>query len=401
MISLKEAIELIDNSVSALKPQLVPIAECAHCKLVEDLLSPINVPGFDNSAMDGIAIRFSDLTEAGPWKLKVQKTIAAGDSPNNTLEYGCAVKIMTGAPLPVNADSVIPVEELTFHNDEVEISERPKFGAHIRPMGDDLRKGDLVFEQGHILKPVDVGVLASIGLDQLQVIPKPRIAIIATGSEIIAPGNELLPGQIYNSNDASLSALLTNAGFHPNSVLPPSIDVVETLHKRFEESLHLYDIVITTGGVSMGDFDYIPRVVTELGGEIIFHKVKIKPGKPVLLAKFNNDRERWLIGLPGNPVSVVAGYHLYIKKLLHNLMGISFQQEKVGAILTADIKVKGFRQKAIGITLEKTTGELNAVPALRQQSGRLASIRSVDGFILVEGGDQLLSAGSKVEVEVL
>ncbi len=401
MITLKEAHELINNSVTPLNAKTISIANSVNCKLTGDLRSPINVPGFANSAMDGIAIRYADLQETGPWKLKIQETIAAGDSPTNTLQNGCAVKIMTGAPLPNDADTVIPVEELTFQDDVVEVTELPKPGNHVRPMGDDLQEGDLIFQQGHILKPVDIGVLASVGLEKVSVIPKPEIAIFSTGSEIIAPGNPLLPGQIYNSNDAALTALLNNIGFYSISVLPPAIDDVETLYSCLDESLTSNHLVITTGGVSMGDFDYIPRVVKDLGGEIVFHKVKIKPGKPVLFAKFNKNGARWLIGLPGNPVSVVVGYHLYVKHLLSLLMGISFQQEKITASLTAEIRVSGFRQKVIGVTLVEGSSGMSAIPSSRQRSGRLASIRNIDGFIHIDGGNQVLPAGTEVEVELL
>jgi molybdopterin molybdotransferase len=401
MITLKEATKLIENIVTSITAKSIPIAESVHCKLADELLSPINVPGFTNSAMDGIAIRYADLQETGPWKLKIQKTVAAGDSPSETLQKGCAVKIMTGAPLPKDADTVIPVEELTFHDDFVEVSELPKPGKHVRPLGDSLKAGDLVFRQGHIFKPVDIGILASIGLEKVQVIPKPDIAIISTGSEIVAPGNPLLPGQIYNSNDTVLKVLLNNSGVNSVSVLPPVIDDKETLTDRLKDALSSNHLVITTGGVSMGDFDYIPDVVKELGGEIIFHKVKIKPGKPVLLAKFNRNGERLLIGLPGNPVSVVVGYHLYIKQLVSLLMGIPFKREKVKASLTDELQFSGVRQKVIGIILAEGSQGMNAIPSVKQQSGRLASIRNIDGFIYIDGGNQTVPAGSEVEVEIL
>ncbi|MDP8239039.1 MAG: molybdopterin molybdotransferase MoeA [Candidatus Hatepunaea meridiana] len=401
MISLKEATELISNSVTPINVKTIPIANSLNCKLAGDLHSPINVPGFDNSAMDGIAIRYSDLQETGPWKIKIQKTIAAGDSPSDSLQKGCAVKIMTGAPLPEDADTVIIVEDLIFHDDMVEITERPKPGKNVRPMGDSLKRGDLVFRKGHILKPVDVGILASIGLEQVRVIPKPEIAIISTGSEIVAPGSPLLPGQIYNSNDTALTALLNNIGFNSISVLPPAIDDLETLYSCIDKSLLSNHLVITTGGVSMGDFDYIPHVVKELGGEIIFHKVIIKPGKPALFAKFNRNGEHLLLGLPGNPVSTVVGYHLYVKQLVSLLMGIPFKREKVKATLTDELRFSGFRQKVNGVTLAKGNNGMSAIPALRQQSGRLASIGNIDGFIYIDGGNQVLPAGLEVEVELL
>ncbi|MDP8228653.1 MAG: molybdopterin molybdotransferase MoeA, partial [Candidatus Electryoneaceae bacterium] len=297
MISLQEAGELIDHSVTPLSSLMTPISDGVHCKLIDDLYSPINVPGFASSAMDGIAILYDDLIGVGPWRLKIQDTVAAGDAPTTLLRKECCVKIMTGAPLPNNADTIIPVEKLTFHDKVVEITDRPKLGTFVRPVGDSLKENDLIFQRGYRLKPVDIGVLASIGLERIHVIPKPSIAVISTGSEIISPGSPLGPGQIYNSNDTTLSALLINAGFRSVSILPPTTDDVETLRRRFDEALTSHHVLITTGGVSMGDFDFIPHVVKELGGEIVFHKVRIKPGKPILLAKFDRNGQRWLIGL--------------------------------------------------------------------------------------------------------
>ncbi|MCF7810874.1 molybdopterin molybdotransferase MoeA [bacterium] len=401
MISLREATDLINKSVKPINVNSIPITECANCMLANDVYSPLDVPGFANSAMDGIAIRHSDLNDNPPWTLKIQKIVAAGDSPSKTLQKGCAVKIMTGAPLPEDADTVIQVEDLTFQGDYVIINELPKPGKNVRPKGDSLKEGELVFKKGHILKPVDIGVIASIGLERIEVIPKPDIAIFSTGSEIKAPGRPLLPGQIYNSNDTVLKVLLNNIGINSVNLLPPAIDDKKILTDRLNESLSSNHLVITTGGVSMGDFDYIPDVVKELGGEIIFHKVIIKPGKPALFARFNRNGERFLLGLPGNPVSTVVGYHLYVKQLVCLLMGIPFKREKVMAPLTDELQFSGFRQKVIGITLSKSNDKINAIPCLNQQSGRLASIKNIDGIIYIDGGNQTVPAGAEVEVELL
>ena len=414
MISLEKAVSLIDEHVLPLAPMSVPILDAVGCSMAEDVLSPLDIPPFDNSAMDGVALRWSDLTGDGPWQLSIQETIAAGSQPEDFLPPGAAVKIMTGAPLPSDADTVIPVEEVEFHDDKVLISKAPSRGRHVRPRGDDTRKGNCLFKKGTVLKPVDIGVLAAVGITDVKVIPRPKIAIFSTGSEIVQPGRELKYGQIYNSNDTLLKALLQRHG-HPNvTIYSPSEDDPDIIGKVLVKAFDSHDVIITSGGVSMGDFDYIPSVVANLGGETIFHKVAVKPGKPVFFARFTganspdvalktNDikKDKWLIGLPGNPVSVVVGYHLYVKRIISNLMGIPYKPRRHKAKLSNDLFCKSDRMNVIGIKIEKMDGRLIAHPCMRQQSGRISSVSGIDGFMFVEPNASTISAGSEIIVEWL
>ena len=303
--------------------------------------------------------------------------------------------------------TMIPVEELQFREEKVLITQKSKSGEHIRPLGDDIRQGELLYTMGTVLKPVDIGVLASIGRTRVKVIPRPKIAIIATGSEIAAPGKTLIPGQIYNSNEASLHSLLIKDGHTAVTVIPPVKDDMEQLSRIIRDSFASYHLIITFGGVSMGDFDFIPQAVNNLGGTIVFHKVKVKPGKPVLMARYNlsieqnynGNRERWLVGLPGNPVSSVAGYHFYVKRVLGRLMGIPFIPRKTKARLTSNVQLSGSRQKVIGVRVEETEQGSLAYPTRRQKSGRLSSIKGIDGFIIADADKKLLESGSDVQVE--
>ncbi len=396
MITLEEAFEIIEKEVSPLEPLSVPLLEASGCLLREDIISPINVPQFANSAMDGFAVRVSDLTGSGPWRLPIQKIIAAGDSSDDVLKEGYAAKIMTGAPLPEGADSVIRIEDVSIDNDRVTIEKKPPEGDFVRPVADDIKKGELLFERGVLLDPVAIGILASIGRAEVKVVPRPRITILSTGSELVMPGRELSRGKIYGSNDYVLRSLLKKDGYEVSQSFNISADEIADLCKIIEDCISNCDLLITSGGVSMGDFDLIPDAVEKMGGEILFHKTYVKPGKPVLLGRIKG---RWLLGLPGNPVSVVVGYHLHARRIIARLSGLDYRPRKAKAILGDDLSVKGTRFCVIGARLEENENGVIVFPSIRQQSGRLSSIKGINGFIFVEGGTRTIGKGTAVDVE--
>jgi molybdopterin molybdotransferase len=348
--------------------------------------------------MDGIAVRRGDLTGHGPWQLPIQATIAAGDPMGIKLLPGHAAKIMTGAPLPAGADTVIKIEDLNLENGNALIREKPAKGEFVRPRGDDIRKGIPLFDRGHILTPIDAGVLASVGLQKATVIPPPKIAILSTGSEIVEPGVKLKPGQRYDSNSIILKTLLRQNGYiyeEESGNIPDRPDQLREVLKSF---LNKFDLLITTGGVSMGDYDYIPEIVRKLGGKIIFHKVKIKPGKPVLVASF---KDSWLIGLPGNPVSVVTGYHLFVKRMICLLIGKPYRPVAAPARITKNLHFDGSRYGLVGAYLRNGPNGIAAEPCLRQDSGRLSSVKGINGLIMLEETKRSVSAGDNVRVEWL
>jgi len=397
MITLQEARKRIHKAVKRSQPDLVSLTWAVGCVAAEDIAAPINVPEFPSSAMDGIALRIADLGGDGPWRLPIQSVIAAGDSTQVTLKDGYAVKVMTGAPLAKGADAVIPIEDVTIESNQVIIREKPPRGTFVRPLGNDITCGQILFRKGELLKPADIGVLASVGLTNVMVIPRPRIALISTGSEIVEPGEKLKYGQIYDSNSPTLYSLLTCDRFPVTTRIRVSTNDLEPLYETLQECLENHDLVITTGGVSMGDYDFIPKITKTLGGKILFHKVAVKPGKPTLMADFGG---RWLISLPGNPVSAVVGYFLYVRQVISRLSGVHYEPQSSWATLASDMTITGNRYNVIGARLENTGDGLFAYPSSRQESGRLSSIRGISGLIMVEAGARTIKKGSRVLVEL-
>lgn len=399
MISLDEALQRIDEAVAPLTPKKVPLFESVGCRLAEEITAGCDVPSFSSSAMDGIAIAFSDLSARKlPMKFRVQGTIPAGKISAEPLKSGHAFRIMTGAPLPSGADTVIKVEDLQFEEDQVIVSEMPERNSHVRPIGNDIRAGEIVLPIGVIITPVDAGICASLGLTEISVHSRPTIAVFATGSEIRSPGESLQAGQIYNSNDTTIMALLRRDGFSNVTNEPPISDSTEVLIPTLCRLCSEKEVVVTSGAVSAGSFDFIPAVVRQLQGEILFHKVAIKPGKPTLIAKIGGC---WLLALPGNPVSVVVTYHLYVRRVLSLLMAQELISRREKARLKNALTVSGNRFQIVGAHLTRENGEILAEPVTRYSSGRLSSIRGINGFISVSGGTRELAAGLAVDVEWL
>ncbi len=398
MITLEEARAKIDEVVKPLPPVKLPILKTVGCVVAADIRSPINVPDFDCSIMDGIALRYDDLNGIGPWRMPIQSVIAAGEAGSEKLLPGYVVKIMTGAPLPSRADTVMKIEDVSIENDRAVIENKTSKGEYVRVRGDDVRKGEALFEKGTVITAIDVGVLASIGLTEVEVIPHPRIALLSTGSEIIAPGKELGPGQRYDANSFVLKSMLGGNGFPVDLISDILPDKMERLEAIIKDCLNKNDFLITTGGVSMGDFDYIPDIVKKLDGEILFHKVKIKPGKPILAAKIKNS---WLVGLPGNPVSVITGFHLFVKRIIAGMMAIPYQPRSVHARMAANVTFNGTRFGLLGARLEESPEGVIAHPVTRQNSGRLSSVKGINGFIMLEVGKTSLTAGETVYAEWL
>jgi molybdopterin molybdotransferase len=398
MITLNEAWSRIDAAVKRLPEARVPLDQAIGCRVAEKIVAPINVPEFPASSMDGVAVRVADLSGAGPWRLPIQSIIAAGPTDPPTLEVGHVAKIMTGAPLPKGADTIIKIEDISIESDHAVIVNRPRTGEFVRPLGNDMTAGQTIFDEGNVLRPSDIGILASLGMTDVSVVPKPRIALISTGPEIVAPGEKLTYGQIYDANLASLYALLIHDHFpvswreRVSSNDPDAFD--ETLRSLLEND----DLVVSTGGVSMGDYDFIPEVVNRMGGEILFHKLAVKPGKPTLIASVSG---HWLISLPGNPVSAVVGYHLYVKRMTSLLSGVPNERRVASATLGDDLSISGDRFMITGSVLERTEDGLIAHPATRQESGRLSSIRGINGLIMSEGGTRTIGRGETVVVEIV
>ena len=317
MIPLEEARQYVLSKCSPLDAKTVPIDDAARLVIAEDIAAQGPIPPFDNTAMDGFAIRSADLANA-PVTLDMVGTIAAGAAPDMTVEAGQAVRIMTGAPIPPGADAVVMVEltELADDLTTVDVRESVPVGNHIRPTGDDVRAGDTVFKAGTVLRPAHLGVCTSIGVYEVATYRRPRIGVISTGDELVDEPRPLEMGQIHDSNRHTLLALVRAMGAEGVD-LGLIVDDEDKIRDAMSAAAQQCDAVVTSGGVSMGDFDYVKKVLTEIG-DMRWMQVAIKPAKPLA---FGTVGDTPIFGLPGNPVSSMVSFELFARPGIRAMMG--------------------------------------------------------------------------------
>lgn len=317
MIPLDEARGHVLARCPRLEPQTVPLAEALGCVTAEPVTSSELIPPFDNTAMDGFAVRSAD-TAGAPVELAVVDTLPAGAAPQRGVGPGEAIRIMTGGVLPPGADAVVPVERTQVPGDGttvlVEVAVGP--GLHVRRAGDDVRPGDLVVDAGTVLRPGHLGVLASVGADTVAVVPRPRVGVFSTGDELVEPGRPLEPGQIRDSNRLTLLALVQESGFQPID-LGLVRDEEDAIAAAVGEGVLRCDAVLTSGGVSMGDFDYV-KVVLDRLGDMRWMQIAIKPAKPFAFGVVEGVP---VFGLPGNPVSSMVSFELLARPALRQMAG--------------------------------------------------------------------------------
>jgi molybdopterin molybdotransferase len=400
MISVEEAIKVILKSVSSLGSEVVGITESLGRVLAEDVHSQCNIPAFDYSAMDGYAVRASDTKNASPEsprKLKVIEELKAGYLPSVRIKNEEAIKIMTGAPIPEGADAVIMVEDTRAEGDMVTILKEVEEGENIRRVGEDVKKDEVVIQKGTLLKEAHVGMLAALGISKIKVTKKPKIAILATGDEVIDIKEELKPGKVRNVNAYSLSSQVIRWGGVPIDMGIVKDDVRQ-LREKLEASLK-HDLVLTSGGVSVGEYDLVKDVLIEMGMDVKFWKVAVRPGKPVL---FGVLKGKPVFGLPGNPVSSMVSFEVFVRPaILKMLNQKDDDRREVEAILEEDIKKKeGLRfflraktRWENGAYYTKTTGP--------QGSGILSSMVLANSLIILPEDKVIVRKGEKVCVRFL
>lgn len=346
--------------------------------LADSCYSPMNVPPDTNSAMDGYAVRSEDVSNA-PLSLPVSQRIAAGEV-GGELAPGTVARIFTGAPVPVGADAVVMQENTEQNGEQVVIKQSAQTGENLRQAGDDVREGQLLFSAGHRLRPQDIGVLASVGLTEVSVVRKLRVALFTTGDELVTPGAELSQGQIYNSNHYSLFALLENLRI---DVVDKGIigDDFETTRSRIQDAASNCDAIITTGGVSVGEEDYVKAAIESIG-HIDLWKLAIKPGKPFASGKA---RDAQFFGLPGNPVSAFVTFVLLVRPALLAMQACnSSLQESLPMPAGFDAKESGERQEYIRVVIDRDVDGVSClVPFTNQSSGVGASLSSADGLAII------------------
>lgn len=416
MIPVEEALARILSYVSVLEAEEKPILDCLDQVIDEDVHSPYDIPPLDNSAMDGYAVRSEDTRRArsgSPVILTVIEEVPAGSMPTKEVTRGTAVRIMTGAPMPRGADAVVQFE----NTDEIQ---RAKQGGHpaaigimeaaeprlnIRCAGEDIKKGALVIRKGAVLRPSEIGVLATVGRSTARVIRRPVMAVLATGDELIDAGEPLPTGKIHNSNTYSVASLVKRYGGIPR-VMGIARDTREDLASKIRSGLKA-DMLLTSGGVSAGDYDMVKGVLAK-EGEISFWTVRMKPGKPIAFGFFKVKRRDKSVrivphlGFPGNPVSTMVSFELFARPSILKMMGkTNLEKPFVTARLQDKIENRDGRRVYARVVVSKTGGEYSARLTGEQGSGILTSMAMADGLAIVPEDVPEAKPGELIKVLML
>jgi len=408
VISVEEALAEILSHVRPLEPERIPILEALGRVLAEEIVSDIDLPPFDNSAMDGYAVRAADVART-PVSLAVRGSVAAGYVTTVRLEPGTAIRIMTGAPMPDSADTVVPFEDtsdadrskaarLTAPATEIEVRIALRPGDHVRPAGEDLRQGEQVMAPGRVIRAQEIGVLASLGRATVLVRRRPRVAILATGDELLEVDEPLAPGKIRNSNEYTNTALVTRTGGVPIR-LGIARDTAGELTAKIREGLAQgADLFLTSGGVSVGDYDVVKDVLGA-EGRMQFWQVNMRPGKPLAFGLLSGGVP--LIGLPGNPVSAMVSFEQFARPAILKMLGHSdLVKPTIRAILDEPLTTSGRRTFARVIVTQRD-GRYHARTTGEQGSGVLTSMAKANGLAIVPEGVDSLLAGTEVAVQML
>jgi molybdopterin molybdotransferase len=400
MITVDDAFVLVGKNLRPLPVTELPLAEVLGLRLAEPIVSDIDSPPFDKSMLDGFAVIASDTSSTR----RIIEQVIAGGVPTKTVEPGTTTLVMTGAPIPAGADAVIKHED-TERLDEstVRLPASPiNSGAGIFRRGQSFDVGQEVLPANKQLRPVDIALLAEVGRAKVNVIARPRVAVLATGNELIEPGQPLAAGQIRNSNGPMLMAAVAENGATPIRLGTARDDHAE-LRTAITRGLEC-DVLLVTGGVSAGVMDLVPSILAELGVEQVFHKVRMKPGKPLWFGVRDKDGRRTLVfGLPGNPVSTLVSFQLFVKPALRALAGGEFSTAiPVHGQLTASIKHRGDRPTYYPCRLEVgTQGNETVEPLAWRGSADLAALTRANGLLLLPAGDYELAAGTPVDALTL
>lgn len=390
MITITEAKHIISATVTELKPVTLSLLQAAGKVLAADVYAMVDIPAFPQSAMDGYAFAFDDLQK----ELVIEGEMAAGSSSTKELSAGKAIRIFTGAPVPAGADTVVMQEKVKTENSVLIIEdEKLQRYSNVRPIGSEIKAGELALPKGSLLTAAAIGFLAGIGITEVLVIPDPVISIILTGNELQEPGKPLLYGQVYESNSFGLTAALESLHIPVHRIYKAEDDV-EVLTEILQQALNESDLVLLTGGVSVGDYDFVLQAAEKCGVTKQFHKVKQRPGKPLFFGTIN---EKLVFGLPGNPSSVLTCFYEYVTEALTIQTKRSLQLKSSQTVLAKDCL------KAPGLThFQKAYYDGQTVlPLTAQESYKLNSFATANCLLILEEEKEDYNIGDPVTIHLL
>ncbi|MEE9249288.1 MAG: gephyrin-like molybdotransferase Glp [Dehalococcoidia bacterium] len=417
-LTVEEALERILGYANVLEPEEKPILECLDQVLAEDVVSEITIPPLDNTAMDGYAVRWEDVRDASadtPVALEVIEELPAGRIAQNSVERGKATRIMTGAPIPDGADTIVPFEDTDEEEQkkqgkggglrDIKIFRSTGQGANIRRAGEDVRTGSTLVKSGTVLRPAEIGVLASLGRATAWVIRRPVVAVLATGDELVEVGEPLLPGKIYNSNNFSVACLVLRYGGIPK-VLGIARDNMESLKSKIAQGIEA-DMVITSAGVSKGDYDIVKEVLAQQG-EIAFWMVKMKPARPLAFGLLKGENGKGEVrkvphlGLPGNPVSSMIAFEQFGRPALLKMQGKkNLAKPTVTATMEDTVVNTDARRIFARAIVTRRNGRYYARTTGPQGSGILTSMALANGLAIIPEDVKVVNKGDLVQVQML
>lgn len=408
LLSVSEAQQRLLSAFAPLEVEKIPLAQAVGRVLAEPVRAAFDIPPFDNSSMDGFAVRADDVggaRQGGGVELAVIGDIPAGQTVDITVGKGQAARIMTGAPLPSGADAVVPVEETDFNARQpgiaapksVSVFRAIKMGENVRPRGQDVRVNEVVMGSDMRLRPQDVGFLAMLGVAHVPVHRLPRVAVFATGDELVPLGTKLAPGKIYDSNSYTLDSQIEKYGARPVNlgIVPDNVEAVQVcLERAVSEKV---DLILSSAGVSVGAFDFVRHVV-EQRGHLDFWRVNMRPGKPLAFGEY---RGIPFIGLPGNPVSAFVGFEVFVRPAILKMEGIQVTGRSVLRVKLREAIESDGRESYLRAILSEDNGNWSARLTGHQGSGNLRSLVQANALLLVPSGVKSLPFGAEVDAWLL
>ena len=398
LIDHAQAVRLVLEKTPRLPVKRVPLMDARGLALAEDLRARFDSPPFDNSAVDGYAVRSADASEAGR-TFKVIDEAPAGRPARKEVGEGEAIKIFTGGVIPEGADAVVMVENTSGWGEKFELKKPTRTGNNLRAAGEDVREGDVMLRAGTEIGAPEIALAATQGYGELPVYRRPKVVVLSTGTELVEPGvRDLHPGEIFDSNSFALLAQALEAGADARRMHAAS-DEAETLRAAMQEALTTADVVVTSGGVSVGEKDLVKGTLLDLGVEQIFWGVKLKPGKPVFFGAREDAR---FFGLPGNPVSAMVCFELFVRPALMRMMSREdVRRPHIQVYFDEDVENKFGRMHAMRVTLERTEKGWRAESVGAQGSGLVSSLTKADALALIGPESEGVRAGEPVEAIVL